>query len=71
MTEQPTEQPTSPATSAGSTAPAGEGVSDAELAGEVAKQTSSDLGVEGAFEREADGASSDTEAAKAGGDQLA
>ena len=67
MSEQPTE---SPATDAGTTRPAGEGLDDQELAGQVAEQTSSDLEVEGAFERESDGASSDTEAAKAGGDDL-
>lgn len=53
-----------PATDAGATVAAGAGVDDAELAKEVAEQTSSDLKVEDAFEREADGASSDTEAAK-------
>ena len=55
---------TTPATDAGTTKPAGEGIDDTELAKEVAEQTSSDLKVEDAFEREADGASSDTEAAK-------
>jgi hypothetical protein len=55
MTEQP-----------GTTRPAGEGVSDEELAEQVAEQTSSDLAVEEAFEREADGASTDTEAAEGG-----
>ena len=55
MTEQP-----------GTTRPAGEGVSDEELAEQVAEQTSSDLAVEEAFEREAGGASSDTEAAEGG-----
>ena len=60
-----------PATDAGTTQPAGEGVSDAELAEQVGEQTDSDLEVEGAFEREADGAASDTEIAKASGDELA
>ena len=60
-----------PATSAGTTRAAGEGVDDQELAQQVARQTDSNLEVEGAFEREADGASSDTEAAKASGDELA
>ena len=60
-----------PATSAGTTKPAGEGVGDEELAEQVAEQTSSDLEVEGAFEREADGATTDTEVAKASGDDLA
>ena len=60
-----------PATSAGTTRPAGEGVDDQELASQVAEQTDSDLEVEGAFQREADGAASDVEAAKATGDDLA
>lgn len=59
-----------PATSAGTTAPAGEGVSDAELAEQVGEQTSSDLEVEAAFEREQDGAATETEIAKASGDDL-
>jgi len=59
-----------PATSAGTTKPAGEGVGDDELAEQVAGQTSSDLEVEEAFEREGDGAATDTEIAKASGDEL-
>ena len=59
-----------PATSAGKTTAAGEGLSDQELAEQVGEQTDSNLEVEGAFEREADGAASDTEAAKASGDEL-
>ena len=59
-----------PATEAGTTRPAGEGVDDAQLSEQVADQTSSDLEVEGAFERESDGASSDTEAAKSEADDL-
>ncbi len=59
-----------PATQAGTTSAAGEGVGDEELAQQVAEQTSSDLEAEGAFEREADGAATDTEAAKASGDEL-
>ena len=59
-----------PATDAGSTKPAGEGVDDQELSEQVADQTSSDLEAEGAFEREADGAATDTEMAKADGDEL-
>ncbi len=59
-----------PATSAGTTEPAGEGVDDQELTEQVAEQTSSDLEAEGAFEREADGAATDTEAAKADADEL-
>jgi hypothetical protein len=48
----------------GDTKPAGEGVSDEEMVREVADQTSSDLAAEDVFEREADGAASDTEIAK-------
>jgi hypothetical protein len=59
-----------PATEAGTTTAAGEGVGDQELTQQVAEQTSSDLEAEGAFAREADGAASDTEAAKATGDEL-
>ena len=59
-----------PATDAGTTRPAGEGVDDQELTEQVADSTSSDLEVEGAFERESDGAATDTEAAKATGDEL-
>ncbi len=59
-----------PATSAGTTRAAGDGVDDQELESQVAEQTSSDLEVEGAFEREADGAASDTEVAKADADEL-
>jgi hypothetical protein len=60
-----------PATNAGTTRAAGEGVDDQELTEQVADQTDSDLEVQGAFEREADGAATDTEAAKASGDDLA
>jgi hypothetical protein len=60
-----------PATDAGTTRAAGDGVDDQELESQVAEQTDSNLEVEGAFEREADGAASDTEAAKATGDDLA
>ena len=60
-----------PATSAGTTKAAGEGVDDQELSERVADQTDSNLEVEGAFERESDGATTDTEAAKASGDDLA
>ena len=59
-----------PATSAGTTKPAGEGVGDEELTEQVAEQTDSNLEVEGTFERENDGAATDTEAAKATGDEL-
>jgi hypothetical protein len=51
-------------TEPGSTRPAGEGLSDEEMVEQVEGQTSSDLQVEEQFEAEADGASSDTEAAK-------
>lgn len=67
MSEQPSD---TPATDAGTTRPAGEGVDDKELTEQVADSTSSDLEVEGAFERESDGAASDTEAAKADADDL-
>lgn len=60
-----------PATSAGTTRPAGEGVDDQELEEQVADQTDSNLETEGAFEREADGAATDTEIAKADADELA
>lgn len=46
------------------TSPAGEGLTDEQMVKQVAEQTSSDLKVEDAFTREADGATSDTEAAK-------
>lgn len=54
----------------GETRPAGEGVSDEEMVREVAGQTSSDLKADDVFEREADGAAGDTEAAKADPDEL-
>ncbi|HVD28062.1 MAG TPA: hypothetical protein VNC79_06125 [Mycobacteriales bacterium] len=54
----------------GETRPAGEGVSDEEMTREVADQTSSDLRADDIFEREADGAASDVEAAKADPDEL-
>jgi hypothetical protein len=60
-----------PATNAGSTRPAGEGVGDDALAGQVAEQTDSNLEVEETFERESGGTATDTEAAKASGDELA
>ena len=71
MSEQSDSAPsTAPATQAGTTRAAGDGLSDDQLQEQVAEQTSSDLDVEGAFEREADGAATDTEAAKATGDEL-
>lgn len=59
-----------PATSAGTTRPAGEGVDDQEFSAEVGDQTSSDLKTEQVFENEKDGTYTDTEAAKASGDEL-
>ncbi len=59
-----------PATDAGTTRPAGEGVGDEALAEQVAEQTDSNIEVEGTFERESDGAATETEAAKATGDEL-
>ena len=53
-----------PALSKGKTEPAGEGISDEEAVAEVEAQTSNDLKAEPAFEAEAEGASSDTEAAR-------
>jgi protease I len=55
----------------GETRPAGEGLSDEEMAEQVANQTASDLKNSDVFEREADGAATDTEAAKASADELA
>lgn len=55
----------------GTTVPAGEGLSDEEMARQVAAQTDSEHQQADVFEREADGATSDTEAAKADGDELA
>jgi hypothetical protein len=54
----------------GETRPAGEGLTDEEMAREVAGQTSSDLKADDVFEREAHGAAGDTEAAKADPDEL-
>ena len=61
---------TAPATDAGTTKPAGEGVDDSTLVEQVGEQTDSNLEVEGVFERESAGAATDTEAAKATGDEL-
>ena len=52
------------------TTAAGEGLTDEEMADQVADQTSSDLREADVFKREADGAATDTEAAKASGDEL-
>jgi hypothetical protein len=54
----------------GETRPAGEGISDEEMSRQVADQTSSDLKADDVFEREADGAAGDTEAAKADPEDL-
>lgn len=54
----------------GETRPAGEGLDDEEMARQVAGQTDSDLKAEDVFEREADGAGGDVEAAKAGPEDL-
>jgi large subunit ribosomal protein L4 len=51
--EAPVSETPTPATGAGTTAPAGEGVSDEEMAAEVAEQTSPDLKAEEAFEQAA------------------
>jgi hypothetical protein len=50
---------------------AGEGLSDREMADQVAQQTPSEERHADVFKREADGATTDTEAAKATGDELA
>lgn len=50
---------------------AGEDLSDEEFANQVAEQTSSDLKHADVFEREAGGAATDTEAAKASADEVA
>jgi hypothetical protein len=55
----------------GEVRPAGEGLTDEEMAEQVAGQTASDLKNADVFAREADGASTDTEAAKASADDLA
>ena len=59
-----------PGETPGTTRPAGEGVSDEEMARQVAGQTSSDLKADDVFERESEGAASDTEAAKADPEDL-
>ena len=51
--------------------PAGEGLSDEEMVQQVADQTPSEEREADVFKREADGALTDTEAAKASGDELA
>ncbi len=59
-----------PATSAGKTEAAGADVSDQEFSEEVADNTDPNLKTEDVFERESGGAATDTEAAKATGDEL-
>jgi hypothetical protein len=49
---------------------AGEGLTDEEMAEQVADQTSSDLRESDVFKREAEGATTETEAAKASADEL-
>lgn len=49
---------------------AGEGVSDDEMVEQVAEQTDSQHQQADVFKREADGATTDTEAAKADADEL-
>ena len=56
--------------SIGTTKPAGEGLSDEEMAEQVAEQTDSNLQVKDFFEREADGATTDTAAAEADADEV-
>lgn len=58
-------------TSSDKTVAAGEGLSDEEMARQVAEQTDSQHQQADVFEREADGATTDTEAAKADADELA
>ena len=48
---------------------AGEGLSDQEMVEQVSRQTDSELDQKDYFEREADGTTSDTEAAKADADE--
>lgn len=54
----------------GETHAAGEGVSDKEMVEQVAGQTDSEHEWSDVFEREGDGAATDTEAAKADADEL-
>lgn len=54
----------------GDVQPAGAGISDEEMVEQVAGQTSSDIRESDVFKREGDGATSETEAAKASGDEL-
>jgi hypothetical protein len=54
----------------GETKAAGEGLSDQEMVEQVAGQTDSERKWTDVFERESEGTSSDTEAAKADADEL-
>jgi hypothetical protein len=55
----------------GETKPAGEGLSDDEMVEQVADQTPAEERYADVFKREADGATTDTEAAKASADEVA
>lgn len=55
----------------GQTRPAGDGVDDSDMAGQVTGQTDSDLLASDVFERDAGGVENPTEAAKAGADEIA
>jgi hypothetical protein len=55
----------------GEVTPAGEGLSDEEMSRQVAEQTPSEITEADVFKREADGAATETEAAKASADELA
>jgi hypothetical protein len=54
----------------GETQKAGEGISDEEMVAQVNEQTPSEEHYKDVFEREADGTTTDTEAAKASADEL-
>lgn len=55
----------------GKTTEAGAGLTDEEMAEQVAEQTPSEINEADVFKREADGTVTDTEAAKADADDLA
>ncbi|MCM3882558.1 type 1 glutamine amidotransferase domain-containing protein [Frankia sp. R82] len=63
-------RPARDVTAAGTTRPAGAGLGDDELARQVAGQTSGDRQAADVFARESAGTTSDTEAARAGADDL-
>ncbi len=50
--------------------PAGEGLSDEEMVKQVSEQSDSEMEQKDWFERESDGTTTDTEAAKAGADEV-